>query len=66
MNKNKLSIRKNRAGVITIDFGDSEPEIMIRAETGEEKFELVRTAILEKGLVFTEKIEKMTRKVLRS
>jgi len=66
MSKNELSISSNRAGVITIIFLDSGEEIQLNAKTGEEKFELVRTAILEKGLVFTEKLEKMTRKALRS
>ena len=64
MGKKGLSISSNRAGVITIIFPDSGEEIQLKAKTGEEMFELVRTTILAKGLVFTEKIEKMTRKVL--
>lgn len=59
-----LSIERGRNGTIEL-FNDSFwAEIEIRALPPQKKFEAVRTAILEKGLVFTEKIEKKLRREL--
>lgn len=62
--KLKVVITNNNDGTITINSDGFSKTVWIRAKTGEQKFESVRTAILEEGLVFSEKIEKMVRREL--
>jgi hypothetical protein len=64
MGKNEVEIRKNGEGIITVVGPHFHRFIDIRAKTGKEQFEAVRALILEEGLVFTEKIEKLARKKL--
>jgi hypothetical protein len=64
----KFSIKKGPDGSVTVVWNDYftgfRERVQIRAKTPEEKFNTIRQLILEKGLVFTEKIEKMVRKEL--
>ena len=64
MSENEVTVRRHKNGIMSIETDDFYAEIQIRAETPAEKYEIVRAAILRKGLVFTEKVEKQLRKEL--
>jgi hypothetical protein len=64
MKKNEVKITKNTDGTVTIESSGFSRKIWIRAKSPLEKVEAVRAVILEEGLVFTEKIERMAQKEL--
>jgi hypothetical protein len=62
--KMQVFIQKNSDGTWNVGTGGFSRTLWIRALTPEKKFEAVREAILEEGLVFTEKMEKKIKKEL--
>jgi hypothetical protein len=64
MGKKPVVIRRRPDGSLELILEGFSDKIQIWANTPEEKFEAVREQILKKGLVFTEKIEKLVRKEL--
>jgi hypothetical protein len=65
MGKNRPFVKCNSDGNFMLKSDTFSTIFQIWAETAAEKFELVRTTILGKGLVITEKLEKKVRKELK-
>jgi hypothetical protein len=64
MDQVEINLIRNSDGTITINSEGFSRTIWVRSLTPEKKYEALREAILESGFVFSEKAEKMARKIV--